>query len=81
MSKLPPFPIDNKSNMDDLLEPWVTVSPPEHSPNVIDKNDSSIGNIFCFGAFADKQTGILYNDLTRSFPYMSLEGIVCFLVV
>jgi hypothetical protein len=68
--------------MDNILEPWVNVGPPEHSPNfIIDNNDSSIGNIFCFGAFADKQTGILYNDLTRLFPYMSLEGNVCFLVV
>ncbi len=75
-------PIDNKSNMDDLSEPWVNIGPPKHGPNVIvDDNDSSIGNIFCFGAFADKQTGILYNDLTGSFPYMSLERNVCFLVV
>jgi hypothetical protein len=30
---------------------------------------------------ADKQTGILYNDLTGAFPFMSLKGNVCFLVV
>ncbi len=68
--------------MDNLSEPWVNVGPPKHGPNVIvDNDDSSIGNVFCFGAFADKRTGILYNNLTRLFPYMSLEGNVCFLVV
>ena len=35
---------------------------------------------FCFAAFADKRTGVLYNDLTGSFPYMSLEGNVCYLI-
>jgi hypothetical protein len=75
-------PINNKSNLDDLSEPWVNVGPPKHGPNVIiNNNDSSIGNIFCFGAFADKQTGILNKDLIGLFPYMSLEGNVCFLVV
>ena len=38
-------------------------------PNVIDgdKNES-IANIFCFGAFADKRDGVVYNDLMGSFP-------------
>jgi hypothetical protein len=68
--------------MDDLSEPWVNVGQPEHGPNVIVNNkDSSVGNMFCFSAFADKRTGILYNDLTGSFPYMSLKGNVCFLIV
>jgi hypothetical protein len=40
---------------------------------------SSEANIFA--AFADKRTGILFNDLTGAFPYMSLEGNICFLVV
>jgi hypothetical protein len=75
-------PINNKSNMDDLFEPWANVGPPEHGLNVIvNENDSSIGNIFCFDAFADKQTGILYNNLTGLFPYMSLEGNVCLFLV
>jgi hypothetical protein len=75
-------PINNESKVDDVLEPLFNVGPIEHGPNVIvQDNDSSIGNIFCFGPFADKQTGILYNNLTGSFPYMSLEGNVCFLIV
>ncbi len=75
-------PINNKSKVDDVLEPSINVGPIKHSPNVIVKDDdSSVGNIFCFGLFADKRTGILYNDFTGLFPYMSLEGNVCFLIV
>ncbi len=39
-------------------------------------NEESIVNIFAFGAFADKNNGIVYNDLTGSFPFMSLDGSV-----
>ncbi len=50
--------------------------------NVIeDDTSTNESNIFCFGAFADKQTGTLYNALTRAFPFMSLTGNVCFLIV
>ncbi len=51
-------------------------------PNLIaDDEDQSIANIFCFGAFADKQSGIVYHDLTGSFPFMSFDGSVCFFVL
>ena len=52
-------------------------------PNLIgdDEDDASIANVFCFGAFADKQSGVMYNDLTGNFPFMSLDGSVCFLVM
>jgi hypothetical protein len=40
-----------------------------------------IANIFCFGAFADQQSGIVYNYLTGNFPFMSYDGKVCYLVV
>jgi hypothetical protein len=46
-----------------------------------DEDTSSDTNMFCFAAFADKRDGILYNNLTRMFPFMSLEGNVCFLIV
>jgi hypothetical protein len=50
--------------------------------NVIDDDETeSITNIFCFGAFADKRDGVVYNDLTGSFPFMSLDGSVCFFVM
>ncbi len=51
-------------------------------PNVIaDDGNESIANIFCFGAFADKTSGIVYHDLTGSFPFMSFDGSVCFFVL
>jgi hypothetical protein len=66
-------PINNKSKVDDVSEPSINIGPIKHGLNVIIKDDdSSVGNIFCFGTFADKQTGILYSDLTGSFPYMFL---------
>ena len=37
--------------------------------------------MFFWGAFADKQSGVMYNDLTGNFPFMSLDGSVCFLLV
>jgi hypothetical protein len=40
-----------------------------------------IANVFCFGAFSDKFTGIVYNDCTGEFPFMSLDGNVCFFVM
>ena len=52
------------------------------SPAMIEDDDSeSIANLFCFGAFADKVTGVIYNDLTGNFPFMSLDGSVCFFVM
>jgi hypothetical protein len=48
-----------------------------HNPNII-ADDESIANVFCFGAFTEKITGVVYNDLTGNFPFMSLDGSVCF---
>ena len=45
---------------------------------IVNNGDKSITNIFCFGAFANKNTGIVYHDLTGSFPFMSFDGMVCF---
>jgi hypothetical protein len=52
-------------------------------PTVIkdDMDNQTDANLFCFAAFADIHTGTLYNDLTGTFPFMSLEGNKCFLVV
>jgi hypothetical protein len=51
-------------------------------PNIIiDEDDLSTANIFCFGAFADKTSGIMYHDLTGLFPFMSFDGSVCFFVL
>jgi hypothetical protein len=52
-------------------------------PNLIgDKEDNeSIANVFCFGMFADKHCGVVYNDCTGSFLFMLLDGCVCFFVI
>jgi hypothetical protein len=49
-------------------------------PNIIaDDSDESIENIYCFGAFADKTTNVVYHDLTGSFPFMSFDRACVFL--
>jgi hypothetical protein len=51
-------------------------------PNVIaDDGDESIANIFCFGVFTNKNSGIVYHDLTGLFPFMSFNGSICFFVL
>jgi hypothetical protein len=53
-----------------------------HGPSVIvEDDDSSVGYNFCFALFADTRTGVLYNDLTGSFPCKCLKGNVCYLIV
>ena len=54
---------------------------PQNTNLIEDDVSSQDSNIFCFGAFADKHTGVIYSDSTGTFPYMSLEGNVCFFVV
>jgi hypothetical protein len=49
--------------------------------HVIADDDESIANVFCFGAFADKRDGVVYNNLTGLFPFMLLNGRVCFFVM
>jgi len=44
-------------------------------------DDESIANVFCFGAFTHKVSGVVYNDLTGNFPFMSIDGSVCFFVL
>ena len=47
-------------------------------PHVIDDNgDESIANIICFGAFADKNSGIIYHNLTKLIPQLEGEFTVC----
>ncbi len=44
-------------------------------------DEKLIANVFCFGAFAHKINGVVYNDLTGNFPFMSIDGSVCFFVL
>ena len=46
-----------------------------------DDCDASIANVFCFGAFADKHTGVVYNDMTGNFPFVSIDGSVCYFIM
>jgi len=82
------FPVPRAANMEDNSERGSEQSSEhryEHNsqrPNLIgDDGDESIANVFGFGAFADKNSGIVYHDLTGSFPFMSLDGSVCFFVL
>jgi hypothetical protein len=51
-------------------------------PNLIgDDSDETIANVFCFGTFANKNSGIMYHDLTGSFLFMSYNGRVCFFIL
>ena len=54
--------------------------PPLHNL-VSEIEDESIAKVFCFGAFTNKVSGIVYNNCTGDFPYMSLNGNVCFFVM
>ncbi len=66
----------------------IFVEPPQyHGPayeaqsqvNII-PDDESIANVFCFEAFANKISGVVYN-LTGNLPFMSVDGSVCFFVM
>jgi hypothetical protein len=48
--------------------------------NLIPDNESIV-NVFCYGAFADKISGVVCNDLTGNFPFMSNNGSVYFFVM
>ncbi len=48
---------------------------------IMDFEDESITNIICFGAFDIKNTGVLYDDCTGFFPFVSLDRNVCFFVM
>ncbi len=73
----PPLSAGSMENDETGAHPPQYGSPTHH---LIEDNDSdpSVANIFAFGAFADKHSGVVYNDLTGSFPFMSLDGSVCF---
>ncbi len=46
-----------------------------------DDCNETIATVFCFGAFADKHSGVVYNKLTGNFPFMLFNGSVCFLIM
>jgi hypothetical protein len=48
---------------------------------IADNGDESLANAFCFGTFANKIPGVMYNDLTGNFPFMLYDGNICFILV
>jgi hypothetical protein len=48
---------------------------------VADDCNEMVANVFCFGAFANKHSGVLYNNLMGNFPFLSYDGSVCYLVL
>jgi hypothetical protein len=58
---------------------------PLHATNlhnlIGEDEDESIANVFCFGAFADKNSGILYYNLTGLFPFMLYNGSICIFIL
>ncbi len=51
-------------------------------PNLIGEDeDESIASVFCFGTFANKNSGIVYHNLTGSFPFMSYNGSICLFIL
>jgi hypothetical protein len=64
------------------LSNYIAIASQPRDATFIEPDDNDYkANIFCFAAFADKHTGVLYSDLTGPFPFMSLEGNVCFLII
>jgi hypothetical protein len=53
------------------------------SPNLIgdDEDDKLITNMFCFGTFANRNSGIMYHNLTGSFSFMLYDESVCFFIL
>jgi hypothetical protein len=66
-----------------FVEPWPYPGPAykEHMDATLIPDNESIANAFCFGAFADKISGVVYNDLTGKFPFMSIDGSFYFFVL
>jgi hypothetical protein len=51
-------------------------------PHLIQEFDNySIANVFCFDALVDKLSGVVYNNCTGNYPYMSLDSNICFFVM
>ncbi len=61
------------------LLPMQPVVHDHNMPNLIGDEDGNktFANVFCFGAFAEKHSGVVYNNLTGAFPFMPLDGCVC----
>ncbi len=60
-----PLTRSHNSESEYIYAPHVNDDMLDNGPHYIaNKENSTDSNIFCFGAFADKRSGIIYNDLT-----------------
>ncbi len=84
LNKVPtPFPQVAPPILPIFVEPQPYHGPAygaRHEDNLIPDSES-IANAFCFGAFAYKISGVIYNHLTGNFPFMSINGNACFFVM
>ena len=85
-STVSPQPVLSRSDNSEqtsviFLETSSSKNNTQHPTLMVDDSEGSIANVFVFGAFADKNNGIVYHDLTGSFPFMSLDGSVCFFIL
>ncbi len=72
---------DTANTNEDKSDDSILLDCPMSNANLIESDDVSVANVFILAAFADKPTGLLYTDLTSTFPFISLNGKVCFLIV
>ena len=81
---LPPAPATAKGHMKRPRQGLRSTTPkprPTRAPTSPPKHEEGVAHVFCFGAFADKNTGVVYTDMTGKFPHMSLDGNVCYFVM
>jgi hypothetical protein len=74
------YPTANLDTPQNIIQPAHPIQIP-NAPLIIAEDEKSIANVFCFGAFADKRNGVVYNNLTRLFPFMLLDGSVYFFIM
>jgi hypothetical protein len=79
--KLIPPQLSVASN--NLWGEWVAPPVIPQGPNMIfdDDVDDMIANVFAFGVFTDKNSGIIYHNLKGLFLFVSLDGSMCFFIL
>ncbi len=55
---------------------------PVPTPNIIDDYcNESIANVFGYDAFVDRHLGVVYNNMTGNFPFISFDGSIYYLIM
>ncbi len=76
----PPLLVASNDTGGDWIEPLLNHYP---GPHMIINNagGGSVANIFAFGTFANKHSSIVHHNLTGLFPFILLDGSMCFFVL